>query len=591
MTTSNDAAQDTDKVAALPLQFYHKLLQDECLQVGYFPAEESAITLGQAQTFAAEKIFSHLPAAPARILLIGPATDNFLPLLRERGYAVDSITRSAGLIADLFPAEAGKTFEDGSQKQGSLPAEADGYNAIVLIAAARIFRDYGQVFEKINTLLAPGAFMLMCEEVCYSRSAEASLVFVEAREIEKRRAELGYYHSCHEVWTASSAHTYALAIAAVQKQSSSLLELFNAESVTKVMQLTDSWQQLLAAYSNGSMGYEFWVLHPGTVSVRNYQPNDEHAILAAFNAAFHVQRSLAHWQWKYLRNPYGQAWISTAWAEDKVVAHYAGYPVHLYMEHRIHQVCQGADVFTVLSHRKVGHGITALMSRTFYHWERQYCEHRIPLAFGFNTQSAQKMGKLLWQHEVIAPVYQHKLSRSDLKPRGAFSWFDTLRGYKVVQAVQAGLWADELFERVKDQYGWLVLRDQTYLNWRYAQHPDFTHEFFVVYHRHKVVGWIVGRQKNSQWLWGDALFDPVYVKTALPLALDKLMAACPSVAEVDSWFAEVPVWWNKVLAKQGFIKQRQLQQLDIIAKFYESQMDVGTLARHLYFTWGDSDLF
>ena len=328
-----------------------------------------------------------------------------------------------------------------------------------------------------------------------------------------------------------------------------------------------------------------------TVSLRHYQPNDEHAILAAFNATFNVQRSIEHWQWKYLRNPYGQAWLSAAWDQDKVVAQYAGYPVQLYMENKVQLVCQAADAFTARSHRRVGHGITGLMSRAFYHFEQQYCEHRLLLGYGFNTQKIQKLGKLFWQHKVIGPVTQHKLLRADLPRRSPLSWLQQLQGYKVVRTAAAGKWADQLFERVKDQYGWLVVRDQTYLNWRYAQHPDFSHDFFVVYRGKQVLGWIVGRQKAAQWLWGDALFDSAEVKTALPLVLNALMVAYPQVTEVDSWFAAVPSWWHAALASLGFTSQQQAQQLDLVVRFYLAQVDAETFGNNFYFTWGDSDLF
>jgi hypothetical protein len=581
VTTASDVSYNTDEMVSLPLEFYQQLLQNRCLPLAYFPADESGITIAQAQVLAAEKIFSHLPPAPARILLVGPGTEMFLSLLAARAYTVDNITKATDVLAGLLADEA----------EQFLPAEAHVYNAIVLISASRICQQLGKAIGKISALLAPGACVLLCEEVRYSGTAYACLSVIDARELEQELAACGYYQSSHEVWTANTAPVYARLIAAMRNQSSSLLELFNAESVAALMKISGSWQQLLAEYNKGNIGCEFWVLHPGNISVRKYQPNDEHAILAAFNAAFHVQRSLAHWRWKYLDNPFGQTWISAAWDQDTLVAQYAAYPIPLYMDGKVELVCQVADIFTARSHRRVGHGNTNLMSRTFYHYEQQYCERIIPMGYGFNTRNIQKLGKLFWQHKVIAPVNQYKLARENLLRPGPFAWLQKLRGYKVVRTTQAAEWADQLFERVKGQYGWLLVRSETYLNWRYAKHPDFVHDFFVVYHRNKVVGWIVGRQKNSQWLWGDALFDPAHVETALPLVLHKLMAAYPHLTEVDSWFSDVPAWWNAVVVKQGFIKQRQWQLLDLIAKFYTSNIDTETYGKHVYFTWGDSDLF
>lgn len=49
-----------------------------------------------------------------------------------------------------------------------------------------------------------------------------------------------------------------------------------------------------------------WVVEP-------YRPGDEEAILALFNREFGAARSMQHWRWKFLENPYGGPFISLAW--------------------------------------------------------------------------------------------------------------------------------------------------------------------------------------------------------------------------------------------------------------------------------------
>ena len=61
---------------------------------------------------------------------------------------------------------------------------------------------------------------------------------------------------------------------------------------------------------------------------RAYQPGDESAILDLFTRSFHTPRSLEHFRWKYLQNPYGGGHISLTFDSDgKLVGHYAGYLV------------------------------------------------------------------------------------------------------------------------------------------------------------------------------------------------------------------------------------------------------------------------
>jgi len=130
-----------------------------------------------------------------------------------------------------------------------------------------------------------------------------------------------------------------------------------------------------------------------------------------------------------------------------------------------------------------------------------------------------------------------------------------------------------------------------YLKWRYEQHPDFNHEFWVVYYWGKPIGWIAGRLENQRWLLGDALFDPQYAQIGFQLILNKLSKEYPQIQQIDSWCSEVPLWWNQILDELGFIKQRQFQHLDLIDKIYLGEMSHAELAQNFYFTWGDSDLY
>src|SRR5438046_2618169 len=73
----------------------------------------------------------------------------------------------------------------------------------------------------------------------------------------------------------------------------------------------------------------------GRFVTRSYQPGDEGAILDLFRRCFHAPRDEAHFRWKYLQNPYGNAHISvTTDADGKLVGHYAGYPVPFVLDGR-----------------------------------------------------------------------------------------------------------------------------------------------------------------------------------------------------------------------------------------------------------------
>src|SRR4051794_22878430 len=63
------------------------------------------------------------------------------------------------------------------------------------------------------------------------------------------------------------------------------------------------------------------------ITVRRYQPGDENAIIELFSRSFHTWLSIEHWRWKYRDDPYGREHISVAFDGERLVGHYAGYPV------------------------------------------------------------------------------------------------------------------------------------------------------------------------------------------------------------------------------------------------------------------------
>jgi len=73
--------------------------------------------------------------------------------------------------------------------------------------------------------------------------------------------------------------------------------------------------------------------HPD-LTIRPYQPGDEHQILTTFNLVFrevcgesYVDRTLKQWQWQYLDNPMGHRMSLAVAPDGTVVSQYAGVPV------------------------------------------------------------------------------------------------------------------------------------------------------------------------------------------------------------------------------------------------------------------------
>ncbi|MEY3218709.1 MAG: hypothetical protein RIT27_66 [Pseudomonadota bacterium] len=563
------------KTLSPPLNFYRFLFGTNYLHFGFWHEEQLDLKLSEAQRIRSQKIFEAFPPPPARILDVGCRLGATTEDLIAQGYDVVAIATLEEVV----------TFDQ-------------QYDVILLQESLQYFSDLETVFKKAKSLLSSNGNFILCDEVSYSPETTQFSAIHQAKEIEKAFSAEGFYVVNHQNWGKNVIPTCQYVIDGFQQNRAILVELFGEQSNQNIEHFLHNWQQRLKWFSNEKLGYEYWVLLPSDFQIRTYQSGDENSILETFNEVFKTQRTLEHWEWKYLNNPYGKTWISAVWHQNKIVAQYAGYPLPLYFQGNQHVICHVGDVFSVSKYRKIGRGETALISRSLRHYEQSYFNNQVIFAYGFvaNESTHQRLGTLFWKYNILLPVYQHLLNGEKLleykhNNSNMKTWIFKLKGYFVQRTNVAGEWADNLFKKVKDNYGWLLVRDQMYLKWRYEQHPDFNHEFFVIYHWGKPIGWVVGRLANERWLLGDALFDPKYAKIAFQLVLNKLLKENPQIEQIDSWFSEVPSWWNYILDELGFIKQRQFQKLDVIDKIYLGKITHEELAQNFYFTWGDSDLY
>ncbi|HEX2645337.1 MAG TPA: hypothetical protein VHU81_20230, partial [Thermoanaerobaculia bacterium] len=268
-----------------------------------------------------------------------------------------------------------------------------------------------------------------------------------------------------------------------------------------------------------------------SIFVTEYQEGDEAAILALFRGSFHVERTLERWRWEYAENPYGNRVISEAFAEDgALVAHYAAYPVRFHRERpggdgpdnpaETLLAQQVGDTMTAPEVRKIGRGPTSVLARTVRHFYARFCAGRIAFNYGFNTGNIQRFSMSFVRARRIedVPFRVRAVQGEGVPPLRPPRWLvRKLGGYRVerVTAIEEsdGRW-DELFERVRGSYGFLIERDARYLGWRYARCPDPQYFIYAVFRRRRLIGWGVFRQLGDRLFWGDALFDPRYPEAA-----------------------------------------------------------------------------
>ena len=325
------------------------------------------------------------------------------------------------------------------------------------------------------------------------------------------------------------------------------------------------------------------------IVVRSYQTGDEAAILDLFARSFHTPRSEAHWRWKFQENPSGRERISLAFEANKLVGHYAGYPVPFVLGGEDLLANQIGDTMTDPAVRHIGRGPTSVLGRTALHFYENFCERTVAFNYGFNVANIQKFSlRFLRSDRVESVTYRRRdLHSRPLKRLTRLERY--ARGVQLQLLLGAAPELDELFARVAPAYAFLARRDSRYLRWRYFDCPDIPYVVVAIRKWRTLAGWLVFRIREQTLTVGDLLIDPDHLDL-FELALRHLTHVYP-VAAVEGWFPSRPRWLDAMLRQSGLDVYPEPQDLSVMCVPFQLPEAVARMRESLYYTMGDSDLF
>ncbi|MEI6128615.1 MAG: hypothetical protein WCR59_00960 [Planctomycetota bacterium] len=332
------------------------------------------------------------------------------------------------------------------------------------------------------------------------------------------------------------------------------------------------------------------------LTIRWYQPGDEHAILKTFNFVFrevcgqdYVDRSAAAWHWAYLQNPAGHR-ISLAVAADGTVAsQYAGMPMRVDTPFGERLFVHCVDSMT---HPKWRQGLRAksLFVETCMPFWAHCKAIGDALFYGLPVDAAFRIGqRYLKYHEMCVVDF---VIRDRSLPK-----LQMPSGIEVEQVLTVPLEVDALYARCRADKQCLLQRDHRYLHWRYVQNP--AHQDFEVWTARRS-GQLCGVMvlKPNQGLAPDAaMICDWLVPESDTVVLDALLAKATErqqQAGRERLMAVFPQWsheWHAFIAR-GFIKtpSANWHQRRLIHNINVPYLTPDFLATSWWFTIGDSDL-
>ena len=331
------------------------------------------------------------------------------------------------------------------------------------------------------------------------------------------------------------------------------------------------------------------------VFMRAYDHGDEENILPMFNTVFNSNRTMDHWYWKFRDNPFGRYNIAVATTEDGVLAaHYCGYPVPFHSSvgnQKEFLSFQIGDTMTNPRFRTLGLGTTSVLSQVTKYFYHRFCRDIVPLNYGFNTDNIRKFGERFLGYVYTSHVHYHVMDLNE-KKLGALSRVKRfLLGFTFEKVSSCPREYDLFFDRVCNDYGMLVKRTASYLQWRYLDCPDKVHNVFAVRRFRKLVGWSVFSRKDDVLEWGDALFDKKYLYIVGSMLSYLHRQFFPEISQIRGWFSPAPEWWTNALRDAGFEVTREPNNLAPGFRIFDDDFSREFLEHHFYYSMGDSDLF
>ncbi|MDP6929834.1 MAG: hypothetical protein QF412_09060 [Planctomycetota bacterium] len=216
------------------------------------------------------------------------------------------------------------------------------------------------------------------------------------------------------------------------------------------------------------------------VQIRSYQPGDEVGILDCYNRIFPTDdgriggRTLEHWNWKFLDNPVGCVQgVVADHEEEGIIGSYAGVPVRIWSEGREQLAAQGVDLMVLPKWRRHGRR-PGLFIHLGWKYHELYCgatEGKVLFTYGWPIP-AWRMGQRYLGYwnirdwDFLFTEIEHR------EPRSAPA------GMAVQQVASYGEDVTALWTSLRPSFGLALIRDATYLNWRYGRRPDRSYRLF-----------------------------------------------------------------------------------------------------------------
>lgn len=330
-----------------------------------------------------------------------------------------------------------------------------------------------------------------------------------------------------------------------------------------------------------------WRLELSEIEIRPYRSGDETQINQTFNDVFRTDRPIEEWWWKFRSVDEGRP-IMLAFHEDGLLAQYASVPYTFEVDGSAWSAAQIVDVFSTRQARRLfaKKGVwVKTVERFFDHFAAR---GGFPLLFGFPGRRALRLGVLQLGYDAVEPQPIRYLIRREKPQRGR-------PGRLLYRAEVIGDREDRLdllWSRVKDSYPVATVRDADRARWRLSGHPSVNYHRFLVFPRFSdtPIAFAAFRVEQKGCKWVDLLWDRAHPGSlALLSHLSSELSNRVGAAIEEMWLNGDEEGIGR-LSRLGFSEEPEPNGLVMVARSFDSDLDVTRFDGRVYLTMSDSDL-
>ena len=248
-------------------------------------------------------------------------------------------------------------------------------------------------------------------------------------------------------------------------------------------------------------------------TMRPYRSGDEDSIARLFKTVFNIEMPMSKWVWRYLENGIDLNFIQLAEsATGDIVGQYAVCPVRMKVDGR--ELVGGFSLDTMVHPEWGGRGIFVKLAGAVY---KDAAEHGIPLTYGFPNANSYHgfVNRLQWMDlrktlpVLVKPLNIRRLIKARFENERIAGLLALLAkaGYRLYGSGSSGEGgsgsynvrrverfdesADLLWERSSSVARVSVIRDASYLNWRFVRNPTEEYRILQAEQDGELVGYVV----------------------------------------------------------------------------------------------------